>query len=143
MKSRKGIRQIPVVGIGETPPLPQYGNIPHREVDCKSRPFLLHFLKLGKAKCIGLIICEVAQMKIYPACNCSLFCVACACLKSLVKNVTIWFDIEYHLYDLIAIVIVFNQWQLFREIEVAGILWRGQRTASCCFWLCVTIELER
>ena len=73
----------------------------------------------------------MAQMKIYPVCNCSLFCVACACLKSLVKNVTIWSEIEYHLYDLIAIVVVFNQWQLFREIEVAGILWRGQRTASC------------
>ena len=67
MKSRKGIRQIPVVGIGETPPPPQYGNIPHREVDCKSRLFLLHSLKLGNAKCIALIISELAQMKIYPA----------------------------------------------------------------------------
>ena len=77
MKSRKGIRQIPVVGIGETPPPPQYGNIPHREVDCKSRPFLLHSLKLGNAKCIALIICELAQMKTYPAFNCPRFCVAC------------------------------------------------------------------
>ena len=66
MKSRKGIRQIPVVRNGETPP-PQYGNIPQREVGCKSRPFLLHSLKLGNAKCIALIICELAQMKIYLA----------------------------------------------------------------------------
>ena len=54
-----------------------------------------------------------------------------ACLKSLVKKShnLIWDRIS--LYDLIAIVVFFNQWQLFREIEVAGILWRGQRTASC------------
>ena len=131
MKSRKGIRQILVVRNGEKPPPPQYGYIPQREVGCKSWPFLLHSLKLGIAKCIALIICELAQMKIYPPFNCPRFCVACCLFEIPCQEChnLIWDRIS--LYDLIAIVVFFNQWQLFREIEVAGILWRGQRTASC------------
>jgi len=60
MKGVKGIRKILVVRNGDDPPPLQYGNIPQREVGCKSRPFLLHSLKLGIAKCIALIICELA-----------------------------------------------------------------------------------